>query len=1382
MRFLRSIAGILAAVMFMLSAVSGLSFAGDIIITDEEIDPETGLAFTLLEDGTYSVSCPDINREALKGDIIIPGTFKNKAVTEVGEYGFEGCSNIESVTISNGVKKIRNEAFLDCDTLKSVSVPASVISFDIEYNFTYVFRGCTSLAEILVDDKNTKFCSVGGTLFTKDKTVLLKYPSGKINENYIVPNTVKTIGGAAFNECNNLKTVTMGNNVNTISTFAFQDCLNLETIYLSASVNYIYSETVIGCKTLKNIEVSGENNTFCSENGVLLSKDKTSLMIYPAGKTENTYNIPKSVSTIWNSAFQECAFLKSIIIPSNVTNIRGYAFDGCESLENIHISAGVQEIGSDVFRSCRKLLSITVDEENVSYCAVDGLLFSKNMENLLIYPEGKSDTVYAIPEGVKKIVPIYNDNLEKLIFPHSLEVPPYMSSWYRNKLKLEYNGTVEEWNNLIIGAADYIKESYNNYVVICSDGKIGATTPETPHIFEKAPISGLKDDGSFGFVAGISKDTADMINNLTESQIEEYKAVLPNITVEASAESGFNTTISLYVTPWDTMPSGFKTGMALDLTFKNTNEEVVQPLVPVVVTIPVPESLKDKAPIFVYHIGDDGKITKVETKTETVGEIRCVVFETSSFSTYVLSKEKVGETGDPQTEDELVKLLKFTQLDDGTYSVECPKENRDKLTGDLIIPTDINGSKITVIGEYAFYECKNLISVMLPESITTIGSCAFYDCNNLACVKLPNNLTTIDVSAFARCTNLVNITLPESLIAIKDYAFTECDSITSVVIPQNVESITNGAFSSCKKLFAINVDESNKYFCSEEGILFNKDKTELVAYPYAKKVEKYKVPKSVTKIGQWAFANHEELISIDLHNGITDIGWQAFAGCKKLNCITIPESVTNIGEAAFEECESLTSVIIGNGITQVKDLTFFNCTNLTSVILPETVTYIMDDAFLKCHNLSSIDIPNSVTRIGAGAFSECGLVYVKLPNGISEIASYVFYGCEKLKSVSIPTSIREIKENAFLGTKVADIYYEGSESQWGKIKIDDDNSILSSAIIHYNSTDSSDDPSNDTSDNTSSDTSEPTSSDTSDDTSSDTSSNISGDTSDDTSSDTSNDTSSDTNNDTSNNGTSTSTGNGESTKDVQIGDGAPNAEIVTPMGALLDAVLTAEELEQYKNGADIKITVTSNNISRTVTSSDMDAVKSALSDFFGYNVGLYVDMRIFKSVSGKTSAVHDLNSPITVKIDVPENLRKIGREFIVVRVHDGKATVLNDYDENDNTITFRTDKFSTYAIAYKDKSGTTGSVSVDSNDNPYTGGNSNQIHFLVIGCVSLFVFVLLCLFIGKNGMTEEEKERKFSKIIAWGKKGGKVRAAVALTVIFLLLSFYYGIGMKTSEK
>ena len=310
-----------------------------------------------------------------------------------------------------------------------------------------------------------------------------------------------------------------------------------------------------------------------------------------------------------------------------------------------------------------------------------------------------------------------------------------------------------------------------------------------------------------------------------------------------------------------------------------------------------------------------------------------------------------------------------------------------------------------------------------------------------------------------------------------------------------------------------------------------------------------------------------------------------------------------------------------------------------------------------------------------------------------------------------------------------------------------------------------------------SDTSDPTSSEPSISDPNDTSSNTSGDTSDDTSSGTNDDTSDDTSDI-----TSTPTGDGEITKDVQIGDGAPNAEIVTPMGSLLDAVLTAEELEQYKNGADIKVTITSDDISSSVTSADMRAVKNALSGFFGYNVGIYVDMRIFKSVSGRVNSVHDLNSPITVRIEAPENLRKIGREFIVVRVHDGKATVLNDYDENDNTITFRTDKFSTYAIAYKDKAGAVGTVSGGTEGNPYTGGVSNQTKFLIAGCISLFIFVMLCLFTGKNGMTEEEKEQKFSKLIAWGKRGGKVRAAIALIVIFLLLSFYYGIGMKKSAK
>ena len=558
--------------------------------------------------------------------------------------------------------------------------------------------------------------------------------------------------------------------------------------------------------------------------------------------------------------------------------------------------------------------------------------------------------------------------------------------------------------------------------------------------------------------------------------------------------------------------------------------------------------------------------------------------------------------------------------------------------------------------------------------------------------------------------------------------------------------------------------------------------------------------------------------------------------CKNLTYLKIPKKVTYIGESAFYGCESLTSIVIPDGIASIEEHTFDGCKNLTSVTLPKTVTFISDYAFWGCENLTSIDIPDEVCHLGMQVFQWSGLTSVKIPKGVSIIPSVAFQWCGGLKSVAIPIGVKKVERGAFQDTSIEDVYYEGSESQWSKIEIEADNDILKNATMHYATTEpdvpnpddtekpntsdpttsnpvASDPTESDTSGSTTSNpdtstpddtsgstsggtsepttsnpttsepneseptTSEPPSSDTSEDTSSDKSDTTSSDTSDDTSSDTSDDTSSNTS-DT----TSTPTGDGEITKDVQIGDGAPNAEVVTPMGSLLDAVLTAEELEQYKNGADIKITITSNDISSSVTSADMRAVKNALSGFFGYNVGIYVDMRIFKSVSGRVNSVHDLNSPITVRIEAPENLRKIGREFIVVRVHDGKATVLNDYDENDNTITFRTDKFSTYAIAYKDKAEAAGTVNGGTEGNPYTGGVSNQTKFLIAGCISLFIFVMLCLFTGKNGMTEEEKEQKFSKLIAWGKKGGKVRAAVALALVFLLLSFYYGIGMKKTAK
>lgn len=256
---------------------------------------------------------------------------------------------------------------------------------------------------------------------------------------------------------------------------------------------------------------------------------------------------------------------------------------------------------------------------------------------------------------------------------------------------------------------------------------------------------------------------------------------------------------------------------------------------------------------------------------------------------------------------------------------------------------------------------------------------------------------------------------------------------------------------------------------------------------------------------------------------------------------------------------------------------------------------------------------------------------------------------------------------------------------------------------------------------------------------------------------------------------------GDVSQGVTSGENVPKAEIKTPDGTLAEAVLTAEELEHYKNGAALSVDLAVTAVEGSVSSFDRQLVEKALSKF-EYKPGRYLDLQLFKTLdNGNKTQITETNTPITVSVEIPEALRAAGREYVIIRVHDGEADVLKDYDDNVNTITIRTDKFSVYALAYSESSANVDN-SQNGENNPYTGSNSHSEIYLTVGIVSLIVFVILCLFTGKNGMTEEQKEHKFAKLIAWGKRGGRIRAAVALTVIFLLLSFYYGIGMKTSEN
>ncbi len=322
-------------------------------------------------------------------------------------------------------------------------------------------------------------------------------------------------------------------------------------------------------------------------------------------------------------------------------------------------------------------------------------------------------------------------------------------------------------------------------------------------------------------------------------------------------------------------------------------------------------------------------------------------------------------------------------------------------------------NSVTKIGNYAFNGCSSLTSVSIPNSVTQIGKDAFSDCRNLTSVNIPDAITQIEPYAFNNCSSLTSINIPASVTQIGEDAFAGCTSLTSVSIPASVTQIGESAFSSCSSLSEIVVENGNPNYISEDGVLFNINKTELIQCPGGKKGE-YSIPTSVNKICNNAFSSCSSLTSVSIPNSVTQIGNYAFGWCSNLTSVSIPNSVTQIEESAFYSCSSLTSVSIPNSVTQIGNRAFMWCTSLTSISIPNSVTQIGENAFAACTSLTSVSIPNSVTQIGFNAFNYCAsLTSVSIPNSVTQIGAAAFSSCHSLTWVSIPNSVTTIRSRTF---------------------------------------------------------------------------------------------------------------------------------------------------------------------------------------------------------------------------------------------------------------------------------------------------------------------------------------------------------------------------------
>ena len=357
---------------------------------------------------------------------------------------------------------------------------------------------------------------------------------------------------------------------------------------------------------------------------------------------------------------------------------------------------------------------------------------------------------------------------------------------------------------------------------------------------------------------------------------------------------------------------------------------------------------------------------------------------------------------------------------------------------------------LNLIDTAAFSGCKSLKLMIIPDSVTTIAQSAFCQCSKMETVTLSKKLLEINDRTFEYCSSLKEVEIPYGVTSIGDCAFEMCSSLTNIKIPATITNIAPNAFTACTNIVSISVDESNMNYSSEDGVLFNKDKSQLIQFATAKTGD-YTVPSSVTVINERAFTE-SKISSLLFSEGVISINEGAFSSCWKLQNITLPESLQSIGNEAFANCLYLENVILPSNLMVIGNGAFEYCIRLRSVNFPVSLQHIGDYAFGDCYNLSSVDkIPPNVSYIGMGSFSDCmhvdeisvdsgnpnfcvagGVVCnasktnmvicppglcgtVTIPPGVTEIPVCFFINCNMITRVNLNSNIQSIGASAFHG-------------------------------------------------------------------------------------------------------------------------------------------------------------------------------------------------------------------------------------------------------------------------------------------------------------------------------------------------------------------------------
>lgn len=363
----------------------------------------------------------------------------------------------------------------------------------------------------------------------------------------------------------------------------------------------------------------------------------------------------------------------------------------------------------------------------------------------------------------------------------------------------------------------------------------------------------------------------------------------------------------------------------------------------------------------------------------------------------------------------------LTSLSSGVFN-SCPQLH------DARIP-----SAIKILPASTFYSCSALESVEISDNVEVIEPYCFEHCLSLKEVKLSENLKEIGEYAFRDCIALPEMRLPNSLVALGNNAFSGCNSLKEIYIGKNLETIGYNCFGNNSSLERISVDPDNQYFSSVDGILADKQCTELIVAP--KNISgTYTLPASIRKLRAFVFAKCANLTGLILNPGLEVIEDGVISDCSLLKELEIPASVNEIATGAFsgncldsfkvDEGNQNYSSTLGMLLDKPGALVISDVVAQDNIILPASVVEIGDYAF-SSSAIREVTCNEGLKKIGNSSFSYSSIEKIEFPSTLTSIGEYAFTACNSLKYMSLPESVSEIGNHFLSRSGIEELIFNG---------------------------------------------------------------------------------------------------------------------------------------------------------------------------------------------------------------------------------------------------------------------------------------------------------------------------------------------------------------------